>query len=217
VDKATGEILSLRHDPDASLHVTGDGNHVWGNKFVITSTRSEHHRVILDVAAVPNGTAGGEAAVALESFRRIAPCAPGVQGVVYDMALRGTHIDSIMRDLGWLALAKVTAKASGTTKRGKRIGKYLPKDRHIEVKTVVGPDGKGQTVAIYAVAGAAGIGRLTEAGELAFVALERIRTHRIRTRPAGTAGTTTTHFLPSSEVEPSRFGSSAMRPTRRRA
>jgi hypothetical protein len=185
VDKATGEILPLRHDPDASLHVTGDGNHVWGNKFVITSTRSEHDRVILDVAAVPKGTVGGEAAVAVESFRRIAPCAPGVHGVVYDMALRGTHVDSIMRDLGWLALAKVTAKASGTTKRGKRVGKYVPKDRHIEVKTVVGPDGKGQAVPIYAVGGAAGVGRLTDTGELAFVALERIRTHRNANKGGG--------------------------------
>lgn len=106
----------------------------------------------------------------------------GAQGVVYDMAydmaLRGTHIDAIMRDLGWLALAKVTAKASGMTKRGKRVGRYVPKDRHIEVKTVVGPDGKGQAVPVYAVAGSADIGLLTDAGELAFVALERIGTHR---------------------------------------
>jgi len=48
----------------------------------------------------------------------------------------------------------------------------VPKDRHIELKTVVGPDGQPQAVPIYAVAGAAGVGRLTDTGELAFVALE---------------------------------------------
>jgi hypothetical protein len=186
VDKATGELIQKRYEPDASLHVVGDGHFAYGNKFVLTSTRSEHDRVILDVASVPDGTKGGEAAVAVDSFRRLAPLAPGIQAVAYDMALRGTHIDTIMRDFGWLVLAKVAAQSSGVKPRSrKRIGPYIPKSRRIEVRSLRRADGAEEDVPIYAEAGAAGIGRLTESGELAFIALKRIRTHRNSNKTGG--------------------------------
>jgi hypothetical protein len=33
-DKRTGEILQLRHEPDADLHFEGDGDVAWRVKFV---------------------------------------------------------------------------------------------------------------------------------------------------------------------------------------
>jgi hypothetical protein len=100
----------VRCDPDASNHVEGDGEEVYGTKFLIVSARSPEHRVVLDTRYVPFSGEGGEAGVALRSFASIAPQAPGVIGVIWDMALRGVHIDRAMRELGWLTVTRVPAK-----------------------------------------------------------------------------------------------------------
>ena len=40
LDTATGEIRPLRHEPDAGLHVEGDGETAWGVKFVLVAART---------------------------------------------------------------------------------------------------------------------------------------------------------------------------------
>jgi hypothetical protein len=37
----------------------------------------------------------------MRCFERLAPLIPGAQGVNYDMAMRGTHIDRVIREFGW--------------------------------------------------------------------------------------------------------------------
>jgi hypothetical protein len=92
------------------------------------STRVEAGRVILDVAHVPFSGAGGEGGVAYESASRIRALNPdGFQGVIYDMALRGVHIERIMRLLGMPVIAKVPAKES-YGRKGKRGGRRVPKE-----------------------------------------------------------------------------------------
>ena len=61
IDRGTGEIRAVRHEPDARLHFEGDGEAAWGTKFVIVAVRGEetHARMILDVERVPEP--GGEA------------------------------------------------------------------------------------------------------------------------------------------------------------
>ncbi len=109
LDKTTGELRPVRAENDADLHFEGTGEFAWGTKWVIMAARGTQlrHRIILDVLPVPDK--GGEAAVAVESVERLVPLLPGAQGVVYDTALRGTHHQRILRQLGLLPINRVSA------------------------------------------------------------------------------------------------------------
>ena len=180
VDRETGEVRPLRHEPDARLHFEGDGEAAWGTKFVMVAARSEVGRVILDVERVPD--TGGEASVAMDCFRRIAPLVPGAQGVIYDTALRGTHHQTLLRELGLLCVNRVTAeKNSGGARKGWK-GSRVEKTVHIEDRSIVLPDGKTKTVQLFSQAGAIGVVEFSESGEGHFVALRRKRVHRNRAK-----------------------------------
>jgi hypothetical protein len=103
---------------------------------------------------------------------------PGAQAVVYDTALRGVHHQELLRDLGLLPINRVTAAQAGAkdARRGPaewRREKFV----YVETKSV------GELrIDLYAKGGTIGVGRLTEAGELDFVALRRVRTHRNQDR-----------------------------------
>lgn len=169
IDRVTGEIRSVRSDPDASLHTEGGGNAAFGNKVVVVAARNEHDRVLLDFEHDPGRKGeGGEAAVAMRCLERLAPILPGAQGVNYDKAMRGTHIDDAMRNLGWLIMTKVHE-----VKEGDRLV-----ERHLEDVSVKLPDGRSMTVSIFTRDGAAGIKELTESGDPFFIPLERIKTER---------------------------------------
>jgi len=176
VNRRTGEIRTPRFEPDAGLHFEGTGETAWGLKFVLVAVRSTdvHGRIILDTGWVP--TPGGEAATALDSITAIAADTPGLQGVIYDGALRGVHHQRMLRDLGILPVNKVTAaEGSGPRRKGHT---RVEKSTFVEQRHVVGPDGVGRTVDLFARAGAIGIGVLTDTGKMAFTELRRIRTSR---------------------------------------
>ncbi len=139
VDKRTGELVQRRFEPDASMHFEAGTQEAYGTKFFLAETRSDDGRVILDVRFVPAKGAGGEAGVATESFETLAALAPGIQAIVYDMALRGTHIDRLLK-AGLLPVVKVPA-ARRKRRRGARGGQRVDKERLIEVKEVTLPDG----------------------------------------------------------------------------
>ena len=166
-DEETGEIKKVRFDPDAKLHTVGGGDHRFGTKFAIVSARTDQLRVFLDHEYVPQKGEGGEAGAALRCFERVAPLLPGAQGVNYDMAMRGTHIDRLMRELGWLIVTGVPEDRGGGYK-----------EWHIEDVEVEDLDGRLRTVHVYARRGAAGIRVLTDTGEDLFLPLERIKTAR---------------------------------------
>jgi hypothetical protein len=175
-DPATGEIRSLRHDPDGQLHIEGDGEAAWGSKFVLVAARTTdpHGRIILDIEWAPK--TGSEAATAMDCFTRLAPLLPGAHGVIYDTALRGVHHQTLLRDLGLLPINRVAAAHAGA-KQPRRADRRVEKSAHIEDKTI-NVDGQPKTLSLYARGGALGIGELTETGDLAFVELSRFRTHR---------------------------------------
>ncbi len=178
LDKETGELRPLRAEHDASLHFEGTGETAWGTKWVIAACRSNdiHGRIILDIEWVPQ--AGGEARVAVDTFTKIAPHCTGAQGVIYDTALRGTHHQTVLRDLGWLSIYKVAAaKADTKGKARRKDGKRVEKSTHVEDRTITTPDGE-QTISLFAEGGAIGIGVLTDTGKRTFMALDRVRTHR---------------------------------------
>ena len=178
LDKTTGELRSVRAEPDGGLHFEGTGDTAWGTKWVIVAARTKHRhgRIILDVDWVP--TPGGEATSAMGCFDRLRPLLDGAQGVIYDTALRGVHHQHLLRDLGWLPVNKVTAaKASVKTPRRKG-GERVEKSTFVEDRTITLPDGTETTIHLFAKAGAIGIGQLDDSGQMTFVELERTRTHR---------------------------------------
>jgi hypothetical protein len=183
VDTETGEMIPVRYEADAALHYEGDGEAAWGTKFVMVATRSSVGRFILDIDRVPEP--GSEAAVAVSCFKRLAPHVPGAQAIVYDTALRGIHHQTILRELGLVPVNMVTAAESFASKTLKRKIARREKTVHVEDKVVVRPDGSSVTVRLFSKAGAIGIMRPTEAGELQFTPLVRKRTHRMKATRSG--------------------------------
>ncbi len=174
LDKATGELKPLKAEPDAGLHWEGTGETAWGTKFVLLAARGAdvRSRIILDAAFVPEP--GGEAAAAMTCLKRTASHTPGAQAVVYDTALRGTHHQTVLRDLGLVPVNRVTAaKAGSKQKRRNPAEQRREKTTLVETKTVA-----GKAVNLYARGGTLGVGQLDDQGELHFIPLARIRTHR---------------------------------------
>jgi hypothetical protein len=177
LDKTTGELRSVRAEPDGGLHFEGTGETAWGVKFVLVAARSAdpHGRIILDIEWVP--TPGGEAHIAMDCFTRLAPNVVGAQGIIYDTALRGVHHQAVLHDLGLIPINRVSAAHAAVKAPRRTGGRRVPKSTYLEDKTIETPTGE-QTVSLYARDGALGLGMLTETGELHFEALPRVRTHR---------------------------------------
>ena len=108
------------------------------------------------------------------------PLVPGAQGVIYDTALRGVHHQTLLRDLGLLPVNRVTAAKAGVKQARRSDGRRVEKSTRLETRTITLPDGTTRTLELYARGGAVGIGELTERGDLHYVELTRVRTHRNR-------------------------------------
>ena len=180
-ESEVGVVVHHRRDHlvhgDGGLHFEGTGETAWGVKFVLVAARSAdpHGRIILDIEWVP--TPGGEARTAMDCFTRLAPSVEGAQGVVYDTALRGVHHQAVLQDLGLIPINRVTAaKAAAKTPRRKG-GRRSPKSTYLEDKTIDDAVRQRDHLPLR-TDGALGIGELTDTGEMHFVPLRRVRTHR---------------------------------------
>lgn len=180
VDKETGEIKTVRYEPDAGLHFEGTGETAYGTKFVMVAVRTgeQRGRMILDFSWVPKP--GGEASIAMDCFARVAPLVPGAQGIIYDTALRGVHHQKLLRELGLMPVNKVTAAEKGSKKPRRSEGQRVEKIVHFEDKEVTLQDGSVKTLRLFARGGAVGVAEFTDTGEMVFRELERKRTHRNR-------------------------------------
>ncbi len=193
VNRRTGEVRTPRFEPDAGLHFEGTGETAWGLKFVLVAVRSAdvHGRIILDVDWVPSP--GGEAHTAMDAITGIAREAVGLQGVVYDGALRGVHHQRLLRDVGIMPVNKVAAvSGAGPRTKGRR---RIEKSTFVEQRTIAAPDGTSHTIDLFARAGAIGIGVLIDTGQMAFTELRRIRTSRVHDK-VGTFRWYNHHRLP---------------------
>jgi hypothetical protein len=112
----------------------------------------------------------------MDSITRIAEDAPGLQGVIYDGALRGVHHQRLLRDLGILSVNKVSATTGTGPRRKGRV--RVEKSTFVEQRIITAPDGTEHTIDLFARAGAIGIMTLTDTGEKLFTELRRIRTSR---------------------------------------
>lgn len=179
LDRRTGELRPRRAELDADLHFEGTGETAWGTKFVLLAARGcdVHSRIILDASFVQSK--GGEAATAVACLERTARLLPGAQAVVYDTALRGTHHQTILRDLGLIPVNRVAAAQAGSKKaRRNKSEQRIEKLVFVEQKAVELADGTSKTIDLYARGGAIGLGVLAADGELLFTPLPRVRTHR---------------------------------------
>jgi hypothetical protein len=193
VNKHTGEIRYPRADADAALHMEGTGEAVWGCKYVIAAVRGQqtNARIILDTTHVTQP--GSEAADAVTMFTNLTPHIPGAQAVIYDGALRGVHHQTFLRHLGVLTVSRVAAAQRIRDKKGKAV-KRIDKLVYVETKTVSTPTGPVD-LKLFSRGGQLGLGELTDTGDIAFVPLERIRTHRAQSK-AGTYRWYSDHRLP---------------------
>ncbi|WP_196302646.1 hypothetical protein, partial [Streptococcus pneumoniae] len=91
--------------------------------------------------------------------------------VIYDGALRGTHLVELLRDRGLLPIVPVTAKSGG---------RHAKKPR-VERQVLVGPgtirhdDGTTRDCILYTEAGALHLGELTADGDITLIPLERTK------------------------------------------
>jgi hypothetical protein len=90
-----------RHVDGASFVQGGDDAHpVFGTKVLLAAVRPDNtrnDRIIVDVRHVPDRGTGGEAGIAVHALLDLTRRAPGLRGVCYDCALRGTHIDRLLK------------------------------------------------------------------------------------------------------------------------
>lgn len=90
---------------DFERHTEGGGHPVDGLKFYRQSSRLvdddgdalPNSRMILGLALVPKKRSGGEAGVAVRKLLELKKRAAGMLGVRYDGALRGVHLDELMK------------------------------------------------------------------------------------------------------------------------
>jgi hypothetical protein len=95
------------------------------------------------------------------------------------LLLRG-RAHKILREFGLLSINRVTAAEAGAKKPRRKDGRRQEKSIHVEDKMIHRPNGSSTRVRLYARGGALGIGELTDSGDLTFVPLRRLRTHRNR-------------------------------------
>jgi hypothetical protein len=143
LDPDTGEKWQPRSDPDARRYPyksskrpaktdEDDRDVILGTMWVTThaNTGRELERVTLTVDYFPQGAPGGEAAIAVEAIKRIKRRAPGMQGVCWDKALRGVHIDALLAER-IQPVVKVALEDDAPRERG--IGQYVVKRNGVRI------------------------------------------------------------------------------------
>jgi hypothetical protein len=177
-DDGTVEERPVRFDPDAALHTEGGGGVVRGVKFAHVSTRRSEGRFILALEHVDKER--DEATAAMQMLRRIKPHAPGAQALVWDMILRGTHINTILTEFGLVPVVGVHAKERIDRRATRKRDTFVAKTKNLDDIEVVMPDGSSTAVHLAAHNGWCSIKELTETGEPYYEHLPctRIQRHR---------------------------------------
>lgn len=170
IDRKTGEVRNVRYDPDAGWHTEGGGESVYGVKFALLSTRRSEGRFILAIEHVTKQR--DEARAALDMIRGTRPYAPDAQALVWDMILRGDHLQTIMTEFGLVPVVGVHAKRNPNRRKGRHSGTFVPKTLDLDVIRVPLPDGTMRAVTIAARNGWACVKELTETGAPYYEPLE---------------------------------------------
>ncbi len=150
--EVTVEQRPVRADPDAKVHVTGDGRQIHGSKFWHAEVRDSrpYSRVFLAVDHAPTekGANNSEADIAVKNLLALAPHVGGAHGVLADTVLRGTHIDRIVRATGWDVVNPSTAKTVD-----KKTRERTEKQQYLRTETFHDHDGRANNVDIWIIGG----------------------------------------------------------------
>ena len=174
VDPDTGEIIIRRHDPDAALHTTGGGGVASGLPFAFTHLRGSqrNQQIILAIDPVrPQGTSEGHLVV--DQYLEAAQDLSGLVGYAYDRALRGVHLDRLLK-AGHIGLV-------GVHRSG---GK--PADRYHGLKTHHPTNREPAEVEIHLVGGAPHIRTYDVDGNQHLQPLHRRRLNKRLNKATGT-------------------------------
>ncbi len=130
-DPDTGE-MPKRRDPDAGTHHTGDDRELHGTKFNMLFTRGQDKgsRYVLSVEHVERDEAG----TAVEMLRRIRSHVPDAIDFLYDGALRGTHIDDVMTNIGMLTTSPMYPAKGAKNSGAERVNKKVPLIQPVPVR-----------------------------------------------------------------------------------
>ncbi len=195
VDRRTGEVKLRRADPDAAWYIVGGdeepqsrgtrsvdgtkperptkrGKQVRGLKtcFVMGRSADPHGRVLLDFDHCPKDEMG----FALASLAHMAPRLPGLQGLVWDGAGRGTHASQLGRALGIHLISPVTPGLGGHTTDKAAV--YKPS--RVGAVSVTRPDGTTYETQLYGLQGAAHILEVDSLGNVVLLPAKRLKTER---------------------------------------
>ncbi len=174
VDHSTGEIRNRRHDPDASLHTTGGGAVVPGLAFAFTHLRGPDRNQHVILAIDPVHTKGRpEGHLVVDQYLEAAQDLPGLVGYAYDRALRGIHLDRLLK-AGHVGLV------------GTHRAKGKPADRYHGVETHHKPDGTTEEIEIHLVGGAPHIRTFDVDGDEHLRPLQRRRINRRHNKTSNT-------------------------------
>ncbi|MBX3313763.1 MAG: hypothetical protein KF906_05525 [Actinobacteria bacterium] len=171
LDPTTGELVEKRHDHSArkQLHRSEEEIDIVASAgvphcFLHSTNGHVNENVILGTFHVPNGPGNSEMSCGLEQVDKLRSLLPGASGVMWDKAMRGTHLDTLYQ-WGLQGHTRVSNAPGGG-----------PKEKLIEHATIrkdgvdVGP------LPLVAINGAAHV-RVTVHGE----------THHVRLKPGKTS------------------------------
>jgi hypothetical protein len=176
VDPDTGEVRieerQKRYDPDAKFHHTGDQRQIWGCKFWLAYVRGQdpHCRITIAVDRVPTvrGEENSEADIATKNLLDLAPLTPGALGAISDTAIRGTHLDRLQRQTGWIVVNPTAAERVDP-----KTGDRTEKERYLRTVDFEGPKGS-QDVEVWYSGGRLCRLDYTDDGTKVLIPLERV-------------------------------------------
>ncbi len=126
----------------------------------------------------------------MDTFTDLAAAAPGLQGLIYDTALRGVHHQQMLRTLGILPVNKVAAaEGSGPRTKGR---KRIEKSTFVETRIITAPDGTTHTIDASPAPAPSGSPRSPTTAPWPSCRYDESAPAGPGTRSAPTAGTTTT-------------------------
>ena len=200
VDPDTGEVRleerQVRFDPDAKVHHTGDQRQIWGCKFWVGLVRSTEPftRVVLAIDHVPTvrGEENSEADIATKNLLDLAPLVPGALGSISDTALRGTHLDRLQRQTGWVVVNPTAAERVDP-----KTGDRTEKQRYLRTVAV---EGRHEVHEVEVWYSGGGLCRLdyTDDGKPVLIPLERVG-NPVRPNRDGTFRTYVEYRVPNPE------------------
>lgn len=193
IDADTGAVTLRRHDPDASLHTTGGGTVVPGLPFAFTHLRGSqrNQQIILAIDPLRPGSRP-EGHLVVDQYLEAAEDLPGLVGYAYDRALRGVHLDRLLK-AGHIGLVGVYQS------------KGQPADRYHGRETHHPASGDPVDVEIHLVGGAPHIRTYDVDGNEHLQPLLRIRLNKRLNKATGTYRMSAEYSVESPTGEPDGY------------